>query len=92
MFLGCNFATILYLTFMLLVLIFLMLNILYSYSYIRTVCSVCTVPHMAVFCSSLMSCFTGMLLRYFLNDSEMAPVTSIEIGITLVFTLLLLLL
>ena len=28
---------------------------------------------MAVVCSSLMSCFPGMLLRYCLNDSEMIP-------------------
>jgi hypothetical protein len=28
----------------------------------------CAVPIMAVFCSSLMLCFPGMLLSYFLND------------------------
>jgi len=80
------------LKFMLLVMLFPLLNILYLYSYIRTVRSVCTVPHVAVFCSSLKSCFPDMLLRYFLNNSEMTPVTSIEISITFVFTLLLLLL
>ena len=79
------------LKFMLLVMLFPLLNILYLYSYIRTVRSVCTVPHVAVFCSSLKSCFPDMLLRYFLNDSEMTPVTSIEISIIFVFTLLLLL-
>jgi len=36
--------------------------------YVRTSCSVCAVPNMAVFCSSFTSCFTGMLLIYFLND------------------------
>jgi len=91
MFLGCNFATILYLKFTLLVMLFPMLNILYLYSHNRTVCSVCTLPHVAVFCSSLKSRFPDMLLRYFLTDPEMTPVISIEINITFVFTLLLLL-
>jgi len=92
MYLGCDFATIPYLKFMLLGMLFPMLNILHFYSNIRTVFSVCTVSHVAVFCSVLMSCFPGMLVRHFLNDSEIAPFTSIEIGITFVFTLLLLLL
>jgi hypothetical protein len=35
----------------------------------------CAVPNMAVFCSSLILCFPQTLNRYFLNDSEMAPVT-----------------
>jgi len=91
-FLGYNFAAILYLQLMLLVMLFPKLNILYFYSFISTVCSLCTVPHVAVFCSSLMSRFPRILLRYCLNDLEMVPVTSIEIGITFVFTLLLLLL
>ena len=30
----------------------------------------CAVPNMAVFCSSLTSCFPGMLLTYFVNDFE----------------------
>ena len=30
----------------------------------------CAVPNMAVFCSSLTSCFPGMLLTYFLNAFE----------------------
>ena len=30
----------------------------------------CAVPNMAVFCSSLISCFPGMLLRYCLSDFE----------------------
>jgi hypothetical protein len=33
-----------------------------------------------------MSCFAGMLLRYFLIDSEMVPVAHITAGITLVLT------
>jgi hypothetical protein len=40
-----------------------MLNVLYIY--ISTFRSMCAVPNMAVFCSSLISCFLGMLLRYF---------------------------
>jgi len=31
------------------------------------------VPSMAVFCSSLIPCLPGMLLRYFLNNFEMVP-------------------
>jgi hypothetical protein len=41
---------------------------------------------MAVVCSSLMSCFPGLLLRYFLVDSEMVPVahaiTAVAFGLT----------
>ena len=40
------------------------LNLLYFY--ISTFRSMCAVPNMAVFCSSLTSCFPGMLLTYFL--------------------------
>jgi hypothetical protein len=52
---------------------------------------------MAVVCSSLMSYPPGMLLRYFLNDSEVVRSVPIITGITLVcrfqvFILLLLLL
>jgi len=36
---------------------------------------------MAVFCSSLPSCFPGMLLTYFLNDFEIVPVAPIITGI-----------
>ena len=41
---------------------------------------------MAVFCSSLTSCFPGMLLTYFLNDFEIVPVAPIITGITFVYT------
>ena len=41
---------------------------------------------MGVFCSSLTSCFPGMLLTDFLNDNEIVPVAPIIIGITYVFT------
>ena len=51
------------------------LNLLYFY--ISTFRSVCAVPNMAVFCSSLTSCFPGMLLTYFLNEFEIVPVAPI---------------
>jgi len=54
--------------------------------YVCTFRSMCAVPNMAVFCSSLTSGFPGMLLTYFLNDLEMVPVAPIITGITLVFT------
>ena len=38
------------------------------------------------FCSSLTSCYPGMLLTYFLNDLEMVPVAPVVTGITLVVT------
>jgi len=46
---------------------------------------------MAVFYSSLTSCFPGILLTYFLNDFEIVPVDPIVTGITFVLLLLLLL-
>ena len=54
--------------------------------YVSTFRSMCAVPSMAVFCSSLTSWFPGMSLTYFLNDLEMVPVAPIITGITLVFT------
>jgi len=54
--------------------------------YVSTSRSMCAVPNMAVFCSSLTSWFPGMSLTYFLNDLEMVPVAPIITGITLVFT------
>ena len=54
-------AVILLLLFLVLILVPLgsVLNLLYVY--ISTSRSVCAVPNMAVFCSSLTSCFPGML-------------------------------
>ena len=54
--------------------------------YVSTFRSMCAVPNMAVFCSSLTSWFPGMSLTYFLNDLEMVPDAPIITGITLVFT------
>ena len=48
--------------------------------YFSTFRSMCAVPNMAVFCSSLTSWFAGMSLTYFLNDLEMVPVAPIITG------------
>ena len=65
----CNsVAAILLLLFMVLISLVPVLNLLYFY--ITTSQSICAVPNMAVFCSSLTSCFPRMLLTYFLNDFE----------------------
>jgi hypothetical protein len=40
----------------------------------------------AIDCSSLILCFPHMLIKYFLNDSEMVWVAPIITGITFVFT------
>ena len=77
-------ADILLLLFMVLISLVSVLNLLYFY--INTFQSMCAVPNMAVFCSSLTSCFPGMLLMYFLNDFEIVPVAPIITGITFVFT------
>ena len=77
-------AGILLLLFILLISLVPVLNLLYFY--ISTFRSMCAVPNMAVFCSSLTSCFPGMLLTYFLNDFEIVPVAPIITGITFVFT------
>jgi len=61
-------AAILLLQFMVLISLVSVLNLLYFY--ISTFRSMCAVPNMAVFCISLTSYFTGMLLTYFLNDFE----------------------
>ena len=52
---------------------------------ISTVSVLNLLPNMAVFWSSLTSCFPGMLLTYFLNDFEIVPVAPIVTGITFIF-------
>ena len=65
----------------------MLLHILHVlYFYIITFQIACAVRNMAVFCSSLMSCFPGMLLRYLVNDSETLPVVPVINCITSVFT------
>jgi hypothetical protein len=56
------------------------------YLYVSTVRSMCAVPNMAVFCSSLTSWFPGMLLAYFLNDFQVVPIAPVITGITFVLT------
>ena len=75
-------AAVLLLLFMVLISLVSVLNLLYFY--ISTFRSMCAVSNMAVFCSSLTSCFPGMLLTYFLHDFEIVPVAPIITGITLV--------
>ena len=59
---------LLFILFMVLISLVPVLNLLYFY--ISTFRSMCAVPNMAVFCSSLTSYFPGMLHTYFLNDFE----------------------
>ena len=73
-------AAILLLLFMVLISLVSVWNLLYFYS--STFRSMCAVPNVAVFCSSLTSWFPGMLLKYFLNDFEIIPVAPIVTGIT----------
>ena len=77
-------AAILLLLFMVLISLVSVLNLLYFY--IGTFRSMCAVPNMAVFCSSLTSWYPGMLFTYFLNDFEIVPGAPIITGITFVFT------
>ena len=44
------------------------------------------VPNVAVFCSSLISCFPVMFLRYCQNDFEVVPVAAAIAAITFIFT------
>jgi hypothetical protein len=71
-------AAILLLLFTVHITLFAMLNLLYFYICTFRSTSVCAVPNMAVFCSSLISCF--------LDDFETVPVARIITGITFVFT------
>jgi len=79
----CSVAAILLLLFMVLISLVSVLNLLYFY--ISTFLSMCAVPNVAVFCSTLTSCIPGTLLTYFLNDFEIVPVAPIITGITFVF-------
>ena len=77
-------AAILLLLFTVLISLVSVLNLLYFY--ISTFRSMCAMPNMAVFCSSLTSWFPVMFLTYFLNDYEIVPVAPIITVITFVFT------
>ena len=63
---GYIVATILSLLFIVSLLLVTALALLFFY--VSTFQSMCAVPNMAVFCSSLTSWFPGMPLAYFLND------------------------
>ena len=63
----------------------LVLALAVLFFYVSSFRSMCAVPNMAVFCSSLTLWFPGMSLTYFLNDLEMVPVAPIITGIALVF-------
>ena len=76
--------TALQLQFMEHVMQFPMLNVLHFN--ISTSRSLCAVPNLAVSCSSLISCFSGMLLRYCASDCEMVPVAPIINGSKFVLT------
>jgi hypothetical protein len=75
-----NIVAVLWLRFVLYVMLFSVTNILYFY--ISTSQSMLTVSNMAIFCSSLMSFFPGMLLRYFLNDCGVVPVAPVITDMT----------
>jgi len=47
---------------------------------------------MAVFCSFLISCFPGMLLRNFLSDFEMVISASIRTGIIIIIIIIIIVL
>ena len=69
-------AVILYLQFVLHVMFISHVNCV-SYFYISTSWSMCAVPNMDGFCSSLISCFPGVLLRYCSNNFDMVPVAPV---------------
>ena len=76
--------TVLQLLFIVLISLVSVSNLLYFY--ISTFRSMCAVPNMAVFCSSLTSCFPGMLLMYYLN--EIVPVVPIITGVTFIIIII----
>ena len=78
-------AAVLYLQSVLHVMLFRLWNMFCAFT--LALPAVCVQLHnMAVFCSSLISCFPGTLLRYTLSDSEMVPVAPIITAITFYFT------
>ena len=61
-------------------------NVLYMY--ISTHRSTCAVHNMVVFCSSLKSCFPGILLTYFINVIEMVTVAPVVTGETYIIIII----
>ena len=77
-------AAVLYLHFMLHVMLLLPWNMFCSSTLVLYVmCVQC--PLWLCFCSSVISCFPGMLLRYCLSDLEIVPVAPIFTSITFSF-------
>jgi len=66
-------------------MLFCLWNIFCNF-YISTSRSLWAMHNMAVFCGSLILCWYGMLLKYYLNDFEIVPVAHIITGITIAFT------
>ena len=80
----CSVATVLYLEFLLHVMLHRPWESVCTFTLALSVLRV-QYP-IWLFCSSLISCFLGMLLRYCLSDLEMVPVAPIITGITFAFT------
>ena len=78
-------AAVVYFQFVLHLMLLCTLNMLWTFTLARN--DVYVQCPMWLFCSSLISCFSNMLLRYCLKDFEMVPVTLIINGITFAFTL-----
>ena len=75
-----------YLQFVLHVMLFRPWNMLCTFTLaLSAICVQCTI-WLFLFCSTLISCFPGMLLRYCLSDSEMVPVAPFITGITVAIT------
>jgi len=70
------------------VMVFPTINRLHSY--FSTLRSACAVPSAEVFCSSLNSCFRGVLLRYLLNCFDLNTFAPVVTGISLLLLLKLL--
>ena len=80
---ACNVTAVQWLQYTVHVMSFPMKNVL-SFC-VSTFQTMYAAPKMIVFFSSLMSCFPGMLLRYFLDDFEVVSVTHVIPGITFAF-------
>ena len=76
-------AAVLWLQCVVNVMLFPMMNVLYCN--IRTFRSMCSVPIVVVFCSSFVSCFTGMWSGYFLINDEMVPGAPVITGMGVSF-------
>jgi len=77
-----KFTALLWLQYMIHVLLFPITK--FRYFYISASGSMCAVPSMACFCSSVMLCCPGTFVIYFLNNFWTVPVASILIGINFV--------